>query len=63
MTNKRKQDDFIKHDEMKTSQALVWFAVALLLAMMLSSCSAQKGISYPCYYFAKQTKGGNNAQY
>ena len=62
MTNKRKQSDFIKHDEMKTSTALAWFAVALLLAMMLSSCTAQKGSFYPCYYFAN--KGGQkNAQY
>ena len=61
MTNKRKQSDFVKHDEMTTSTALAWFAVALLLAMMLSSCTTQKGNSLPCYYFAN--KGGNNAQY
>ena len=60
MTNKRKSADITREAEMSTRTALTWFAVALLLAMMLSSCTTQKGSSYPCYYFAN--KGGKNAQ-
>jgi hypothetical protein len=61
MKNERNQSDYVRSADMSLSTALTWFAVALLLAMMLSSCTTQRGTALPCYYFAD--KGGYNGIY
>jgi hypothetical protein len=59
MTNKRKSADITRQAEMSPRTALTWFAVALLLAMMLSSCASSNNLKGTgCYYFADKTTGG-----